>query len=221
MKEEDVVQYLSKSPDFFVKNPELLESLTLPHPVHGNVVSLLEYQVELLRKSTASYRREFERLVSVARQNEAIMQKTRRLILAGLECSTLDELAVVIDDMVRDEFEASHHTLLLFNENRGSSIRCCSDAERKEYLSGMPNLNISSCVLLGDTALRFLFPETYRLIRSTAILPILCLQEGKKVCIGVLVLGAQSSNTFTKEKETLFLQYIAELSSGIFQRLIE
>lgn len=221
MKEEDVVQYLSKSPDFFVKNPDLLESLTLPHPVRGNVISLLEYQVSLLRKTTASYRQEFERLVEVARQNEAIMQKTRRLILAGVACSSLDDLVIVIDDMVREEFDASHHTLLLFDTNRGSSIRYCSEEERNKHLNGLPSLKRSSCALLDKTAIQFLFPETHRLILSTALVPILGSQENEKDCIGILVLGSQSPYTFSKEKETLFLQYLTEMLSGIFQRLIE
>lgn len=219
MNEADVIQYLSNKPDFFVKNPELLESLTLPHPVHGNTISLLEYQVNLLRKSTVGYRQEFERLVEVARENEAIMQKTRRLILAGLKCATLDEFAVIVDDMVRDDFAASHHTFLLFGDNHGSSIRGCSTEDVSKYLTNASRMKKSACGTLSKKALAYLFQEEAASIRSHAVLPMIHLHGDKKYTAGLLVLGAESEKIFSKERETLFLEYTAELLSVLIQRL--
>ncbi|MFI8621890.1 DUF484 family protein [Marinomonas sp. NPDC078689] len=219
MNEAEVIQYLSDKPDFFVKNPELLESLTLPHPVHGRVVSLLEYQVDLLRKSTSDYRREFDRLIDVARENEAIMQKTRRFILAGLECHTLDEFAVVIDDMVRDDFAASRHAFVLFGDAQDSAIRCCSAEEVVTHLATIPKMKQSACGGLSKKELAYLFQEDASDIQSHAVMPIMSIDKGKKHAIGVLVLGASSKNTFAKKKENLFLEHIAELLNVLIQRL--
>lgn len=56
MNETKVVEHLLSDPDFFLRHPDLLEQLTLPHPVNGKVISLLEYQVCLLRESANKYR---------------------------------------------------------------------------------------------------------------------------------------------------------------------
>ncbi|REG83027.1 DUF484 family protein [Marinomonas pollencensis] len=219
MNEAEVIQYLSNKPDFFVKNPELLESLTLPHPVHGGVISLLEYQVSLLRKSTAEYRREFDRLIEVARENEAIMQKTRRFILAGLDCTSLDDFAVVVDDMVRDDFSASCHAFVLFGEGYDTAIRCCSDGDVAANLSSITKMKQSACGALAKKELVYLFQEDASKIKSHAVMPIISLRKGKKQVAGVLVLGAASKETFAKKKETLFLEHIAELLNVLIQRL--
>jgi uncharacterized protein YigA (DUF484 family) len=202
MREEEVIQYLSKTPDFFSRHSDLLESLTLPHPINGKVVSLLEYQVNLLRQSTADYKGQFERLVEVARENESTMQKSRRLVLAGLTCSSLDDLAVVVDDMVRDDFEISHHAFVLYGEFPDSAVRS--------------HLLVDDDVFLSHAA-GFVDIDS---IRSVAVLPLLSREGGEIKKCGVLVLGAESESAFNKDKGAMFLQYIADLLSAIFLRLL-
>ena len=219
MNEAEVIQYLSSKPDFFVKNPELLESLTLPHPVHGGVISLLEYQVALLRKSTSDYRREFDRLIEVARENEAIMQKTRRFILSGLDCVSLDDFAVVVDDMVRDDFAASCHALVLFDDDYDCAIRRCSTDDLEAHLASIARMKQSACGVLSRKELVYLFQNDATNIKSHAVMPIMSLHEGEKHIIGVLALGAASKETFAKKKENLFLEHIAELLNVLIQRL--
>ncbi|NLQ19007.1 DUF484 family protein [Marinomonas sp. M1K-6] len=220
MNEEEVVQYLSTSADFFVRHADLLESLTLPHPVNGKVISLLEYQVDLLRKSTADYRGQFERLVEVARENEAIMQKSQRLVLAGLTCCSLDDLAVVIDDMVRDDFDVSHHALILYGEFPNSAVRTHTLREDDLFLSHAAGFTECFCGQLPANEMRFIFSENADAIGSVAVLPLLSREGGDIRKCGVLILGAKSQSAFGKEKGTMFLQYLADLLSAILLRLL-
>ena len=220
MSEEEVIQYLSKTPDFFVRNTDVLESLTLPHPVNGKVVSLLEYQVHSLRKTTANYRAEFDRLIEVARENEATMQKSRRLVLAGLTCSSLDDLAVIIDDMVRDDFEVSHHALVLFGDFPDSAVRSHKLVEDDVFLSHAAGFSECFCGILPANEMAFLFSDDASSIRSVAVLPLLSRESGEVKKCGVLVLGADSKSAFDKEKGTMFLQYLADLLSAILLRLL-
>ncbi|ETI60310.1 DUF484 family protein [Marinomonas profundimaris] len=220
MSEEEVIQYLSQTPDFFIRHADLLESLTLPHPVNGKVISLLEYQVNLLRQSTANYRGQFERLVDVARENESTMQKSRRLVLAGLTCSTLDDLAVVIDDMVRDDFEVSHHALVLYGEFPDSAVRSHVLVDDDVFLSHAAGFVDCFCGVLPLNEMRFLFSDDADLIRSVAVLPLLSREGGVIKKCGVLVLGSKSQVAFDKEKGAMFLQYIADLLSAILLRLL-
>ncbi|RBP82399.1 DUF484 family protein [Marinomonas rhizomae] len=220
MSEEEVIQYLSTAPDFFIRNTDLLESLTLPHPVNGRAVSLLEYQVQSLRKTTADYRAEFDRLIDVARENESTMQKSRRLVLAGLTCSSLDDLAVIIDDMVRDDFDVSHHALVFYGEFPESAVRSHMLAEDDVFLSHTAGFTDCFCGMLPANEMSFLFPDDASTIRSVAVLPLLTREGGEVKKRGVLVLGAENQSAFDKEKGALFLQYIADLLSAILLRLL-
>ena len=221
MKEEEVIQFLSDSPDFFVKHTELLEALTLPHPASGKAISLLEYQVNQLRKSTASYRNEFERLVEVARENESTMKKSRRLVLASLACETLDDFAVVVDDMIRDDFDIPFHSLVLFDDYPDCSIRTHFLTEDDLVLPQTSGFAECYCGELPEGELDFLFAENAKKIQSIAVLPILSTRPDSAQNLGVLVLGADQVSAFHHDKGAMFLQYIADLLSAILTRLIK
>ncbi|MBR7889995.1 DUF484 family protein [Marinomonas sp. A79] len=220
MSEEEIVQYLSNTPDFFTRHADLLESMTLPHPVSGNVISLLEYQVTTLRQSTSAYRSQFERLVEVARENELTMQKSRRLVLAGLTCSTLDDLAVVISDMVRDDFDASFHAFVLYDHAYDSAVRVHHRTEDHDALARVIQHDDCYCGRLSDTEMQYLFAENASAVNSVAVLPLVSREGGDIQKYGVLVLGASTEHAFDQEKGTLFLQYLADLLSAILLRLI-
>ncbi|BFM49400.1 DUF484 family protein [Marinomonas sp. THO17] len=220
MSEEEVIQYLVSTPDFFVRNAEILDDLTIPHPVNGRAISLLEYQVDHMRKSTAQYRSQFERLVEVARENESTMQKSRRLILAGLNCRSLDDLAVAVDDMVRDDFEVSFHTLLLFGEHPDSAVRSLSLNEADNRIPFTIKMTDCYCGILPAAEMAYLLDDHAELIQSVAVLPLLSRAGGELKKRGVLVLGSEKATAFDKDKGTFFLQHLADLLSALLLRLV-
>lgn len=219
MSEEEVIQYLSTTPDFFVRHGDLLESLTLPHPVSGKVVSLLEYQVNLLRKTSEEYRGQFERLVDVARENESTLQKSRRLVLAGLNCDSLNDFAVVVGDMVRDDFDVSHHALILYGEHPDSAVRSHTLTEDDVLLSHASGFFECFCGMLPANEMDYLFSNDADSIGSVAVLPLLSRAGGDVKKCGLLVLGTKSKTAFDKEKGTMFLQHLADLLSAMLLRL--
>ena len=221
MSEEEVIQYLLSTPDFFVRNSDVLESLTLPHPVSGNVVSLLEYQVSVLQKSTAGYRSQFERLVDVARENESTMQKSRRLILAGLNCESLDDFSMVVGDMVRDDFQVPYHSLILFGDVTDSSVRTHNLVNEDSDLSHTSGFTECFCGILPANEMSYLFSDDADQIHSVAVLPLLSRSGGEVKKCGVLVLGDKTPTAFSKDKGSLFLQYLADLLSAILLRLLK
>ncbi|GAB3478675.1 DUF484 family protein [Marinomonas epiphytica] len=220
MNEKDVVKYLSSHPDFFLKNSELLEGLTLPHPVSGNAISLLEYQVNLLRKSTASYRQEFERLVAVARENEATMKKSRRLVLSGLACDSVEDLAVVIDDMVQNEFNIPFHRFVLFGDFPDLSVRSHFLTEDDLIIPQVSGFTECFCGELPANEIAFLFEKEAEGIASTAVLPLILKRAGETKKLGVLVLASNRAEAFHQDKGALFLEYIADLVCALLSRLL-
>ena len=221
MTEEDVVQYLQETPGFFERHPALLETLTIPHPVHGGAISLLERQVALLRKSTSDYRGEFERLVAIARENEAIMKKSRRLILKCLSCESLDDFAGIVEEVMREDFSIQYQSMVLFADQAlDTSIRTASWEAAEPILKEMLVQSGCYCGVLSVAESEFLFEGQSDAVMSSAILPLVSLEGGKVVYHGVLALGSNRLNHFDKEKGALFLDYLSDLLSALLLRLL-
>ncbi|MDX1432677.1 MAG: DUF484 family protein, partial [Gammaproteobacteria bacterium] len=70
-EEDAVVEYLRANPEFFSRHPGLLEQLSVPHSC-GEAVSLVEYQVSVLRDQIHDLRRRMQVLVANARDNEKL-----------------------------------------------------------------------------------------------------------------------------------------------------
>jgi uncharacterized protein len=222
MKESDVARYLSENPSFFNRHLDLLESLTIPHPTKGEAISLLERQVMLLRKTASEHQSEFQRLVTIARENEAIMLKSRRLILAGLESDSLDEFLSLLDDILRNEFDISFNDFILFsNESHPSNVRISSIDDAEPVLKEI--LLRAGCYsgVLSVVESRYLFGDASDKVMSAAVLPLVSRINGDVRYLGVLALGSNTLEKFSKDKGDLFLSYLSELLSAILLRLIK
>jgi uncharacterized protein len=112
---EEVLAYLSRHPDFFLRHEPILGELELPHRA-GTAVSLVERQVALLRARNIDSRQRLTRLLDTARENDELFGKTRQLILALLECESLERLTQVLLTSIRREFDVEHGRLLLIDD---------------------------------------------------------------------------------------------------------
>lgn len=221
MTEEEVVQYLQTTPEFFERHPALLETLTIPHPIHGGAISLLERQVSLLRKSVAEYRGEFERLVAIARENEAIMKKSRRLVLKCLSCESLDDFAGAVEEVMREDFAVNYMSMVLFTEqDLDTSIRTASWEAAEPILKEMLAQSGCYCGVLSVAESEFLFQSQSDSVMSSAIMPLVSREGGQVVYHGVLALGSSRLNHFDKEKGLLFLDFLSDLLSALLLRLL-
>ena len=221
MNDTDVANYLTENPDFFQRHLELLDGLQIPHPTNGGAISLLERQVILLRKSAEEHKGQFERLVHVARDNEAIMQKSRRLVLAGLTCANLDDFAVIVDDAVRNDFDIPFHSLILFSDKAlDANVRVTKLSDAEPVLKEVLLKNGCYCGVLSVAEAEYLFESHCDDIMSSAVLPLVSRCSGSDEYIGVLALGSRSLDKFSRENGTLFLEYLSELLSAILLRLM-
>ena len=73
---EQVAEYLTDNPNFFVENPEVLPELKLPN-LHAGTVSLVELQTDQLRQQLHQQRQELAQLISHADHNEQLFQILR------------------------------------------------------------------------------------------------------------------------------------------------
>ena len=80
-----MARYLRDHPEFFEQHPDLLASITVPHPHGGRAISLHERQLEVLREKIRVIERKLADLIRIGQENDAIGDKllrwTRQLLL--------------------------------------------------------------------------------------------------------------------------------------------
>ena len=86
-----IVDYLHDNPEFFNRNPELINSLRLSDQNRGTV-SLVERQQSQQRHKIQSLEEEITQLMAIANQNEQLFALYSDLYLRLLDCSSADEL---------------------------------------------------------------------------------------------------------------------------------
>lgn len=113
---EQVAAYLSQHPEFFVEHDELIPELRIPHQP-GDAVSLVERQVRLLRERNIEMRHRLSQLMDVARENDRLFDKTRRLVLDLLDATSLEDVVSTVEDSLRHEFQVPYVSLILFSDS--------------------------------------------------------------------------------------------------------
>src|SRR5258706_13311327 len=82
MDAKDVAQFLKANPQFFDQNPQLLESIYVPHPHGGRAIPLTERQIISLREKLRLLESKLGEFVRFGEANDAIGEKVHRLALA-------------------------------------------------------------------------------------------------------------------------------------------
>lgn len=208
-----VAEYLRQNPAFFVEYDELLPELLIPHQA-GQAVSLVERQVKLLRERNIDVRHRLGELMDVARENDRLFEKSRRLILSLLEAQDVEEVIASIEDSLRDDFQVPFVSLILFSETqRFCNTRCASHTEARQAIGHLLDSGKTLSGVLRENELEFLFGEHAGDVASTALSPIQ--HQGLH---GVLALGSRDPQQYRSATGTLFLSYIADALARVLLR---
>jgi hypothetical protein len=198
---EVVSDYLRDNPDFFNQHPEVLSELKITH-VGDGAVSLVERQVATLRERNAELRRRLDALMSVAEQNEALLEATQEVIASIAERGSHEDLATLFCDLVRKRFEVE---LVAFHwcdaEISAEAISVAS------HLMG--NKNASSGPLRAHE-LNALFREDKG--EGSAALARLSMRSGDSAVIAV---GSTDAVRYGIGDGTLFLEYLGKVIGSL------
>ena len=211
IREEMVAEYLRDHPGFFINYPDLLKDLELPHD-SGDAVSLIERQVRALREETTGYKRQLDRLVLVARENEALNTRLHHLTLSLTEAATFDEVVDALEDQFHDDFQAEAMELKLFSAAE-------ADRDSNPDLDGFGQFldnAIPQCGHLPQSKLEYLFGAQAEQIRSTALIPI----KGQGL-LGLLAFGSYNQHRFNPEMGTEYLTRLGEIVSKTLEVVSE
>ena len=203
---EAVAAFLRANPEFFVEHEELLISLRLPHQ-RGDTVSLVERQMKVLRERNIEMRHRLSQLMDVARDNDRLFEKTRRLILDILDAGSLEEVVIAVEDSLRQEFQVPFVSLILFSDIATPVGRWVSSSEAHQAIGALLTGGKTVSGSLRDHELEFLFGEEQRKqVGSTAVVALT--HQGLH---GVLAIGSRDPQHYKSSVGTLFLSYIAEV----------
>ncbi|MBP8237094.1 MAG: DUF484 family protein [Pseudomonas sp.] len=203
---ETVAAYLRLHPEFFIDHDELIPELRIPHQ-RGDTVSLVERQVKLLRERNIEMRHRLSQLMDVARDNDRLFDKTRRLVLDLLDANSLEGVVSCVEDSLRSEFQVPFVSLILFSEAPLPVGRSVSSAEAHQAIGGLLAGGKTICGVLREHELNFLFgSEDGAQVASAAVVGI-----NYQGLHGVLAIGSADPQHYKSSLGTLFLGYIAEV----------
>jgi hypothetical protein len=217
---EQVAEYLQNNPDFFVGRDELLRSLTLPHD-SGRAISLVERQVHLYREQRDTLRHELVELVSIARHNDRLFEKSKRLLMQVIEARNLTEMAAAIDDSIRGDFGLDAASLLLVGDflpagSTTGALHVVSEEEADRQLGSLLGGERAVCGQFRETDRDFLFPGRDEPVASVALVP---LRTDRLV--GVFAVGSCQPGYFDQSTGSLFLSYISDTLSRLLPPLLQ
>lgn len=207
---DTVAAYLRLHPEFFIDHDELIPELRIPHQ-RGDTVSLVERQVKLLRERNIEMRHRLSQLMDVARDNDRLFDKTRRLVLDLLDANSLEEVVSCVEDSLRREFQVPFVSLILFSEAPLPVGRSVSSAEAHQAIGGLLAGGKTICGVLREHELNFLFGSADGAqVGSAAVVSIA--YQGLH---GVLAIGSADPQHYKSSLGTLFLGYIAEVLARV------
>ncbi len=205
--DEAVAAYLRANPDFFLRHRQLTTDLTIPHDV-APAVSLVAYQLRLLRAERDRLGSQLEELLQVARDNDRVAEQLHRLGLELLEAHDLDSRVLTLRESLRADFAADVVTIWLIGDELpqvNAEVVATTDpavARRDELLpEGKP--------LVGQLDREYLslaFGDGAERIASAAIIPF-----GDGSMQGLIGIGSPEPERFSSDQGTVFLSRLADL----------
>lgn len=211
-----VAAYLKAHPDFFIRHSELLTALDLPHDC-GDAVSLVEYQVSVLRDQNLRLRRQLDGLVATARDNEALVEGIHRLTLELLATQDLAMALDVLDDAIRTGFKADFAAVRLLAPappaERGRPEFLGDDPAPHALYAGVLKAQAPTCGRLEGGLAESLFGSAAAELGSAVVAPL-----GRGQPFGVLAIGSRNVARFQPGMGTLFIRQLAEVAANVIRR---
>ena len=203
-----VADYLTRHPDFFTDNRDLLMRIRVPHE-SGSAVSLVERQVGLYREKCNNLEAHLKELVEVATQNEALNGKVHELACDVITCSTLKSLEMKLMKSLADGFGAER--MAFHFVNRGTDLGDAAytyEAEELQLVRDSMSGRDIVCGRLSDIQKDGLFGGNADNVESAALIWLATDED-----LGLMVLGSSDPERFTAEKGVVFLEQIRDIVS--------
>ncbi len=210
---EDVTAYLKDNPDFFIQQPDVIESLELSASPKGTI-SLAQKQVERLKNKSSQLNEQLSTLIDNARKNSDLQSSVHQLCLRLMDAQNIDELLPMLTTELKQEFNADEVALRLFYSNEQTALpetseniaQLHADDKSLKAFDGLLSKQQPVCGRLSKAQKEVLFNEQAEDVKSVACLPI-----GHEPCAGLLAIASFDTNRFHADMATDYLQFLGEV----------
>jgi hypothetical protein len=205
INDETVREYLKNHDDFLQRYPDMLDFLHVSH-ASGSAVSLVEKQVSVMRERSMELRQRLTALSANAKDNDAIFEQTRALVLKLLDATSVEELYSAFIISMATDFNVEYASMILYADNDSSEgYRTASHERIKKEIGALFRGHKPFCGTLRTEELLFLFPEGEG-VGSAAIMPL-----GSSEQLGLIAVGSSDPSRYDSKTGTLFLAHISEV----------
>lgn len=214
LNDETVREYLKNHDDFLQRHPDMLDYLHVSH-ASGSAISLVEKQVSVLRERNTDIRQRLKALTANARDNDALYEQTRTLVLKLLDADSVAALYRTFISSMREDFRVDHASMILYGNADGSEgWRTETPEVVKKEIGSLFRGHKAVCGTLRSEELTFLFAEDVA-NGSAALMPLSLDGEA----LGLIAVGSADGNRYNNQVGTLFLSHIAEVIVKLLSRL--
>jgi uncharacterized protein YigA (DUF484 family) len=215
---DQIADYLRKNPEFFIEQEGLLADLSLPHE-SGKAISLLERQVTILRDRGIEARQKLNNLLENARNNDQLFDTTRNLVMALLRANNLTEIVAVAQENLSNHTNIDACQIILIEQPQldvSNAVKTDSEKNLKTDFADVFRLKRTHCGTLTQDQIDYLFADSGKNIRSTALCPVVNNSE----VFALLAFGNQKDKFFNINLDTLFLDFIGQVVGAVFYRML-
>jgi uncharacterized protein YigA (DUF484 family) len=218
---KDVEEFLREHPEFFEDHANLLMDLKIPHLNTGSAVSLIEHQVELLRKQNNKSQKQLDELIQIARENDRLSKSMHQLILAMMSAKNLIEVLALLYNNLRADFSADAVCIRFLAQPKSAKL-----TSNKEFSGDVGLLTKqfgrqlkdgkAICGRAKTEQKKLLFDDQGSKIKSLAFIPLRFNHSA-----GLLAIGSFDEKRFNSGMGTLFLNQLGEIISKTVNRFLK
>lgn len=214
LNDGSVAGYLEAHPEFFERNPALLQRLRVPDARGSRTtVSLLEKQVDVLREKNRMLERKLAEFIEVGRGNDQLAARIHRLTTRLVHARGLDRVVDAVEASMREDFDVQRCVLVLFREDEALAARespfirfAQREAVEMRSFESLFAADRPRCGQVRDSQRNYLFGEDAVDVGSIALVPL-----GPGGGLGLLACGSSDAQRFNPTISTDFLTRIGEL----------
>lgn len=206
MNAHDILDFLHAHPEFFDEHPDLLNKLTVPHPVNGQAISLTERQLLTLRDKLAQVQGKLAELVGFGEENDLIAEKVHRLTLSLLLAHDFEAVNFAVYNHLQEDFAVPHVALRIWNSILKRPVpEFIEVSETLRFYAA--DLRQPYCGPAQHPEILTWFGEAAPHLASLALIP---LRRDAQI-FGMLALGSEDPERFFAEMGTMYVERIGDL----------
>ena len=210
--------YLRDHPDFFDKNPDILETMVIHHKTDG-AISLVERRLQALQEKNISLENKLNSLINNAEQNQKIFENIMTLASRVLTAQNLLSLLDILDDSFKNVFKIKYHKLIIFDKFVSIDHPSMVFNNEKELKKAIPELSDSGKQFSGEIteqAFQLLFDKKNQIHNSVVLCKIT--NESPNA---YLAFGSDDPDLYKQSDSKYFLLHLANLVGQSFIKFIK